>query len=509
MENILSPVDAISRWAQYQPDKVAITGSGHSWTYREFHQRIHETALDLQENLGLRRGDRVAILAENHPFFFELAYAALRTGIILVPLNFRLSASELTGVLCVCRPRLLIASATYRLVAESLEWEPDPGDPAPIRRDMESFLEPRDSSGKPPTHPFVGTDMEETAFLLFTSGTTGRPKAAQLAARQVFWNAVNTILAFQLTAADSTILYTPLFHTGAINVLATPLFQAGGTVHVLEGFDPTSVVSILVERKVTTLFGVPITFQMLADGPGFLDEARRHLRLCLCGGAPLPISLIQRYQEAGVVLTQGFGMTEVGPNCFYLPAQEALTRAGSVGKPIHYVSARIRVEGREALPGEVGELELAGPLVTPGYFRNEAETAKALVDGWFHTGDLAQTDEEGFYRIAGRGKDMFISGGENVYPAEVEVAMMGHPSVQECCVVPVPDEKWGEVGLAYVVSRDSSLNAEVLRPWLRARLAGYKVPRTFVFRSDILPRNPSGKVVKADLVKEALNHVEK
>jgi len=507
MEHKVNLSDALMRWADYTPDKVALTGSGQSWTYDELRRRVRRTARLLIGEWGLNRGDRVALLSENHPFFFELALACLKSGIILVPLNFRLSALELNGVLEVCRPRLLVHSPLYCETATRLHWPSDPGDPEPTLRETE-LLEMLPCEEVPDLPMASYSTMEEPAFLLFTSGTTGKPKAAMLPTRQLFWNAVNTALVFQLTSSDSTVLYTPLFHTGAINVLALPLLYCGGTVHVQEGFDTGRVVDTLVQQRVTTLFGVPITFQMLADQPGFLSEARRHLRLCLCGGAPLPVSLIHRYRDEGVTLTQGFGMTEVGPNCFFLPPDDALKRAGSVGKPMPFAHARIRVGGRTAHPGEVGELELSGPHVTLGYFRNPGETSKALDDGWFKTGDLASMDADGFYFIAGRSKDMFISGGENVYPAEVEVALMGHPSIQECAIVPVPDDRWGEVGFAFVVTADPSCTTASLRSWLRGRIAGYKVPRHVLLRHEVLPRNPSGKVVKADLSKEALRHVE-
>jgi fatty-acyl-CoA synthase len=501
----LSPIDAIARWASYAPERLALTGGGLRLTYGELDRRINATAALLTRELGLVRGDRVAILAHNHPLFFQLMYACVRTGIILVPLNFRLAPSELAGVLNVCRPRLLLFAEEFRAVADGLTWGGDPGVSAPVRLDVGRLAASEEASCEA-AGPWQGARMEEPVLLLFTSGTTGLPKAAIIPARQIFWNAVNTGLAFELTGRDSTVLYTPLFHTGAINVLGTPLFHVGGCVHVHDGFNTERIVAALAEERVSTLFGVPVTLQMLADHPAFLDTARRHLRLCLCGGAPLPVSLIHRYAEAGVRLTQGFGMTEVGPNCFFLPPEVALARAGSVGKPIHYALARVTVAGQVASPGEVGELELSGPHVCLGYFRNEAESGKALVGEWFRTGDLARTDADGFYYVAGRRKDMFISGGENVYPAEVEVVLMGHPNVRDCAVVPVPDVRWGEVGCAFLVTDGSALTAETLRPWLKARLAGYKIPKFFV-RRDELPRNQSGKVVKAELAKEAQAHV--
>ncbi len=347
--------------------------------------------------------------------------------------------------------------------------------------------------------------MEAPALLLFTSGTTGRPKAALLPVRQLFWNAVNTLEAFRLSGDDGTVVFTPLFHTGAINVLAMPLLQCGGTVHIHDTFDPTRDVQTHRAGDVTTLFGVPVIFRLLADSPGFW-EAARGLRLCLCGGAPLPVSLIQRYRDHGITLTQGFGMTEAGPNCFYLPADEARRRPGAVGRPMPYADARVlREDSTQADVAEVGELALRGPHVFQGYHAAPEATAAALPDGWLRTGDLVRRAPDGLFYVAGRQKDMFISGGENVYPAEVEAALVGHPGIQEAAVLAQPDPTWGEVGRA-VIARvpGADLDSEGLRDFLRARLAGYKIPKFFRF-IEALPRSATGKVDKAALQQETSN----
>ena len=495
----ISPMDPVRRWAGYTPDRFALAGAGERLTWAELDARVDRTAWWLTQVQDLQRGDRIALLARNHPFFFELLFACLRTGIVLAPLNWRLSPGEISALLALSRPRILIFDPVHAQTAAALDLP----DGAPLRPvPMAEILDAPEPTDVLP--PWVGAAMEEPACLLFTSGTTGLPKAVVLPVRQLFWNAVNTGLAFKLTRDDATLVYTPLFHTGAINVLAVPLLQCGGGVHVHDGFDPAAVTAGVSAEGVTTLFGVPITLQGLADQPGFLTAARRTLRLCLCGGAPLPLSLIHRYRDAGVLLTQGFGMTEVGPNCFFLPPDQALTRAGSVGRAMPYGEARVRVDGRDAAVDEVGELELAGPHVCAGYLDNPEATDAALVDGWFRTGDLVRMDADGYVHVAGRRKEMFISGGENVYPAEVENALMGHPGIRECAVVPVPDARWGEVGLAFVVGDD--LDGEALRPWLRERLAGYKIPKHIALR-EALPRNPSGKLLRAELIEEARRHV--
>lgn len=502
----VSPLDFPARWAAYHPGLPALLSArdaqGHrepALSWGELDARVERLASHLVGERGLRPGDRVAILALNHGFFFELAFACWRAGLVLAPINWRLAPPEVEGVLKLSEPSILFVDGAGRDLLDRVE-----GEIAPLVLDIRDLI-----ANPPKTIPecsFQAIGMEDPALLLFTSGTTGKPKAAMLPGRQLYWNAVNTALAFELTRKDSTVLYTPLFHTGAINVLAMPLFFVGGSVLIRESFDVEAILRDVEECRISALFGVPTTLQMMAEHALFEPSDLSMLRLVLCGGAPLPVSLIHRYQDRGLTLTQGFGMTEVGPNCFYLPPEETVRRAGTVGKPIHYSQARIVVDGRQALPDEVGELQLKGPHVCLGYFRNQGATAAAIQDGWFHTGDLARQDQDGFFYVAGRAKDMFISGGENVYPAEVEIALAGHPGVLDCAVVAAPDPRWGEVGCAFVVPRGAPVPPQELRLYLRARLAAYKVPKHFLCL-DALPRNASGKVVKDKLVEEARKNV--
>ena len=498
MSRDVSPVDHAQRWARYLPERPAIGGAGERWSYGELDRRAQRTAVFLIDEFGLARGDRVALLADNHPFFFELAFACFRAGLVLAPLNVRLAAGELEVLLALAAPRVLFADAAHAELAADLR-----SPPGCRTVDIGSYLADPPAAVAPRA-PLSGSDFEEPALLLFTSGTTGRAKAAVLPVRQLFWNAVNTQLAFGLTGDDATVVYTPLFHTGAVNVLALPLLQVGGAVHVMERFAPDEVARIVAGERISTFFGVPTTLQTLAATPGFFTAAARSVRLCLCGGAPLAVNLIRTYERHGVALTQGFGMTEAGPNCFFLPPAALREHAGAVGKPIHYGDARLVCDGREARLDEVGELWLRGPHVCSGYFRDSAATAAAFEDGWFRTGDLLKRDEDGFYTVAGRLKEMFISGGENVYPAEIEVALHGHPAVAKCAVVATPDARWGEVGCAFAVVQEP-VSGEALRGFLRERLAHYKIPKRFVFLEN-LPLNESGKVLKAHLAGEARRH---
>lgn len=489
-------LDHPRKWAAWTPDAPALTFRGETLTYGSLHRRVDALARALADR-GLVRGDRVAILARNHGFFFQVLYACLRSGLVLAPLNWRLAPREVDDILDLAAPALLVHDGASDV--SGLVWSGP-------RVSLEE-LEPLATQHGGSEGAWEGTGLEDPALLLFTSGTTGRPKAAVLPGRQLFWNSVNTQIAWALTRADSTIVYTPLFHTGAINVLALPLLQCGGHVVLHESFDAEAILSDVEKCRITVLFGVPTTLQMLLEHPTCPARDLASLRLLLCGGAPLPIALIQAWQARGLAVTQGFGMTEVGPNCFFLPPSETLKRAGTVGKPIFSCSARlVDNDGRDVPQGVVGELWLRGPHVCEGYFRNPKATAEALTpEGWFRTGDLARTDADGFFTIAGRKKDMYISGGENVYPAEVEVALAAHPDVAECAVVSMPDSRWGEVGCAFYVPRADAPDGEGLRRFLRERLAGYKVPKAFVPVA-ALPRNPSGKVVKEGLIREARTH---
>jgi fatty-acyl-CoA synthase len=364
---------------------------------------------------------------------------------------------------------------------------------------------------------------EDLYCLLYTSGTTGKPKGVMVPHRMVGWNAVNTAVSWQLREDDVSPIYTPLYHAGGLGAFLTPIFAIGGTIVLHAGFDAEEVLATIGRERCTVVLGVPTIFRMLREAKGFAGADFSSVRWFACGGAPLPLDLIEAWQARGVVLKQGYGLTEVGVNCFAMTAEESVRKAGSIGKPLMFTEARLLLEdGREAGINEVGELFLRGPHVCQGYFRNSEATAAALdAEGWFHTGDLAKRDADGFYTIAGRKKDMFISGGVNVYPAEVEGVLFQHGRVRDVAVVGVPDEKWGEVGVAFVVRREdekkdeekisskgeesrSAAVAAELAEFVASRLAKYKVPREFVF-VDALPRTPYGKVVKGELLSSYLS----
>jgi fatty-acyl-CoA synthase len=354
------------------------------------------------------------------------------------------------------------------------------------------------SDAEPRRPPLSG---EDPCCLLYTSGTTGRPKGAVLPHRQVLWNAINTAISWGLGEDDVSIVMTPMFHAGGLFIFLTPLFYVGGKIILARAFDSEATLALIQRERCTVVLGVPTLFQMWLNSPSFAAADFSHVRYFVSGGAPCPVSLIKAWREAkGGYLRQGYGLTEVGVNCFTMTNEESIARIGSVGKPIFH--SRMRIvdhEGRDVVQGQTGELLIWGPHVCSGYWQNPEATAKALQDGWFHTGDMARQDNDGYYYLAGRYKDMIISGGENVYAAEVETVFLEHPAVGEAALIGYPDEKWGEVGLMIVVTRpEATATTEELLAFCQGRLARYKIPKRVVF-ADSLPYSPYGKVIKAEL----------
>ncbi|MBO9541610.1 long-chain fatty acid--CoA ligase [bacterium] len=492
--------DWLSRWATYTPEKVAVIdeASERRLSYRTLNQRCDRLAHVLRHRFGIQKGDRVAVLAQNCSEVLELFFAAGKLGAVLVPINWRLAAPEVRYILDDCGPRALFYGPEFdALVREilpqlALEYVV-PLAPDGMLTAYEDLLAM--ASDEVPTPAEIALD--DPHLILYTSGTTGNPKGAILTHGTITWNAINTQVGWDLHHDDVTLAHTPFFHTGGLNVLTTPLLHRGGTVVVMRGFDATRSLSLIEQERCTVVFAVPTMFQMLLDAPNFESSDLSSIRFFITGGAPCPVPLIEAYARRGVTFKQGYGLTEAGPNCFTLDAKDSVRKAGSVGFPNMHLDVRVvDDEGKEVATGEIGELLISGPHVFAGYWRNPQATADAIRDGWLHTGDLVRRDEEGYYYIVDRKKDLFISGGENVYPAELEKALHHHPSIHEAAVIGVPDPKWGEVGRAFVVLREGHMltEAEVL-DFLRDRLAKYKIPKSVVF-SDALPRNSAGKVVK-------------
>jgi fatty-acyl-CoA synthase len=468
----------IGRWLRDRvrttPERVAIDYDGRLVTYRELDEGSDRLAAGLVE-AGLRRGDRLATLTGNSPEHVHVLFACAKLGLILLPLSWRLSPAELRYQLDDAEPSLFLVEDEYEELAGATGHAFQP------------LREPWPAAGSAGARREPVSD-DDGLLLIYTSGTTGKPKGALLTHANCFWTNVSFDLTTGVHQEDVVLQVLPQFHVGGWNVQALLAWWKGATVVLEREFEAGRVLRLIEEKRVTTMMGVPAIYLLLAQHARFADADLSSLRRAVVGGAPMPEALLETWAARGTAIVQGYGLTEAAPNVLCLPTEDAVRKLGYAGKPYMYVDVRLSAEQ---------ELQVRGPNVFLGYWRNPRATADAFTpDGWLRTGDVAECDGEGFYRIKGRLKDMYISGGENVYPAEVESVLHEHPQVADAAVVGVPDERWGEVGVAFVVA-DGVLEDELLE-WCRARLARFKVPKSFRFVGEI-PRNAMGKVQKQEL----------
>jgi fatty-acyl-CoA synthase len=455
-------------------------------TYAELRERVVRLAHALRR-AGVEPGDRVAYLGFNHPSFLETLFATGMLGGVFVPLNARLTGPELAYQLTDSGASVLVHAPDHSV------------DGLPVDTTI-----PREALDRLPAadEPIdVPVTLDDPCMIMYTSGTTGRPKGAVLTHGNITWNAVNVLIDHDLIAREVALVSAPLFHTAGLNMLTLPVLLKGGACVLTAGFDVDATFDLIERHRVTFMFGVPAMFQAVARSPRWADADLSSLRLLTCGGSPVPPSLIATYQERGLTFLQGYGMTEAAPGTLFLDAAHAVSKAGSAGVPHFFTDVKVVGPGGldEVPPGETGEVVVNGPHVMPGYWGLPEETARAFTDGWFRTGDAARLDADGYAYIVDRIKDVIISGGENVYPAEVENALLDDPDVVECAVIGIPDERWGETGRAIVVPREgSNLTAERLLDSLADRLARYKLPTSIVFTEEI-PRNGTGKILKSRL----------
>ncbi len=503
--------DWIKRHAERTPDKLALVEAhtGQQWTYAQLNERANRFASYLQDILGLQRGERISILAQNSAAYYEILFACGKAGIILNTLNWRLAAPELEYILNDCTPRLLIYEPEFAAAVEGLrgkiacEFTLILGDAAPAG---ELTYAAALDAGSPRGVELPRLAYDDTWAIIYTSGTTGRPKGAQVTYGNFFYNAVGMGQAIDLHSADVNLNVLPTFHIGGLGLYAGPTFHAGGTVIVMRAFDPAQCLQLIQDWKVTVLLLVPSIYLMLAQFPGFDKYDLSSVRSWASGGSALPPSLVQQYAQKGIIIQQGFGMTETGPTVFLIDKENAVRKAGSVGKPVLHTEVCIMDRALNLLgPEQVGELCIRGGNVTSGYWNRPEATREALIEGWLHSGDAAKFDAEGFYYIVDRWKDMFISGGENVYPAEVENVIYHHPAVAEVAVIGVPHPQWQEVGKAVVVVKaGQSLSEAELIEFCQGKLARYKIPKSVAF-VEALPRTAAGKVLKRELREQFLD----
>ncbi|MCF0086225.1 MULTISPECIES: acyl-CoA synthetase [Streptomyces] len=490
-----------ARRARKTPRRTAIVHEDTHLTYRDLHERVLRLAHALRA-LGVARGDRVAYLGPNHPSFLETLFATGVLGAVFVPLNTRLAAPELAYNLSDSGSTVLVHAAGHAGTAAAAGAEA----PAlhritlgPAAEDALGYEELLAGAPADPLDEPVGPD--EPCMIMYTSGTTGRPKGAVLSHANITWNSVNVLVDTDLAGDEVTLVVAPLFHTAGLNMTCLPTLLKGGRVVLHGAFDAGHVLEAVAAHRVTYMFGVPTMYDAMAAHPRWRDADLSSLRSVSCGGAPVPARTIETYLARGLAFSQGYGMTEASPGVLFLDREEATAKAGSAGVPHFFTDTRVTApDGGPAAPGEKGEILVRGPNVMSGYWGRPADTAAAFTeDGWLRTGDVARTDEDGYAYIVDRVKDMFVSGGENVYPAEVEDALLGHPAVRECAVIGVPDAVWGEVGHAVVVlepGADAGADGAEILGRLHGRLAKYKIPRTVAF-VDALPRTASGKIVKS------------
>ena len=495
--------DWLAKQADLRPDKTALVdiATGREFTYAQFNERASRFAEFMRREWKVQPGERVSILTPNGTDYFEVLYACAKIGAVLVPLNWRLAVPELQSILEDCTPSAFIYEVSTKEAAETLGQGLQTLALVPGKCEDGTYEDALASaSGRSLVMP--ARSLDDTWYLLYTAGTTGRPKGVIQTFGMVLFNYLNISPPIDLTSEDTTLNNLPVFHTGGNNMYTNPTFIAGGTAIIQRAFEAGQALQLLSERA-TAFFGVPAMYLFLSQHPDFERADLSGMRSWACGGAPMPLSLLELYAKRGIHIRQGFGMTETGPTVFLVDEAHAVSKSGSVGKPQAFVEVRIVDRSGDDVPtGEMGELLIKGPGVTPGYWGLPEMTGQSFEDGWLHSGDVARRDEDGYYYIVDRWKDMFISGGENVYPAEVENVLFSHSAVGEAAVIGIPDPKWGEVGRALVVVKPGQTVSELdVLEFCQGRLAKYKIPKSVIF-IDALPRNAAGKVLKTELRKQ-------
>ena len=500
------PIDWLAKRDFLTPDEVGIIDGDRNkkYTYHELNIRANRLANAFRGKCKIAKGDRIAVLAGMCSEYVEIYFAANKIGAIMVPINIRLKEKEIKFIIEDCNAKVLMFSNEYQETIEKLR--PDIGVEFYLKIDANSGDEIvslenliSDCSPSEPEKRYEIT-FDDPHQIIYTSGTTGFPKGAIITHSQIVWNAINAIIANDITSDDTTLNVAPLFHTAGWHCNLTPQLIAGGTV-ILKTFQPEESLTLIKKENVTFMGGVSVIWLFMMQSPEFEKSDLSSLRLAWSGGAPLPQSVFETYRKRGVILQQGYGLTEVGPWAMGpLRKKDAIRKYDSIGKPTFYGEMRVVNEkDKDVATGEIGELIFRGPHVTSGYWNNPEATKEAIRDGWFYTGDLVKLDAEGFTYIVDRKKDMYKSGGENVYPVEIENILYSHPNIAEVAVIGVPDERWGEVGKGIVVGKPGQqVTEKEIIEFCENRMAKFKVPKSVEF-IDCLPRTPAGKIIKREL----------
>ena len=475
------------------------------YSYNDLEDRANRLANYLKESQNINKGDRVAFISRNRIELIDAYYATAKIGAILIPYNARLSTAEFIKLINSETPKILFYEEDFEDVVEQFR----------VKVNIEKYIILKDNNSSGCDTSYIEAisyennsmvccpelELDDTHLIIHTGGTTGLPKGGMISHQSLMFNAFNEICTWGLNYEDSAFIILPMYHTGGWNLLTLPLLHCGGRIIISKQFDPKLTLEVIEKEKTTLLFGAATMFRMMSDLPEFQNADLSSLKWVMAGAAPTPINIMERFWEKGLKFVLGYGMTEAGPNNLSSTPQfmsEKLIRDkyASVGKPMYMTMTRVvNDKGEDVKVNETGELLWSGPQIFSGYWNNETETSSTIVNGWIYTGDMVTVDEDGYYYIVGRKKNMFISGGENVFPPEIESAIYEIPQIHEVCVFGVPDEKWGEVGKAVVsLKPGTAVTKEEIQKILRGKLAGYKIPKYIQFIDDI-PKNNVGKVV--------------
>ena len=503
----------VKRWSVLHPNKTAIIYEDNNTSYLELHQKVNKACCWLQ-SLGIGKGDRVAVMLSNCPEFLELYLACSRLGALFVPVNYRLAAPELDYTLSHCRPRLFVFRREYGAIVLSLNLN----DRRPLMLlatipdcpDAGEFLDYHaGTKAREGQRPFLTESMapatpEEPHVIMYTSGTTGQPKGAVLSHRKTFFNCLNADIFFKLHFDDIMLVVLPLFHSGGLFIQASPVFYKGGTLIIHPSFEPRKAYEDIHQYQVTKFLGVPTVYKSLVKVASGKSAANSSLKVAAIGGEKLTPELMAQFQEVGFSLRQIMGQTETSI-LLWAHEEDALRKPGSVGRPVFHADVKIvDRQGRPCETGQIGEIVVRGSIMMTEYWQNPDKTEETIRGGWLHTGDLARMDEDGYFYLVDRKRDMYISGGENVYPAEIERVLRNHPGIEDVAVVGFAEETWGEVGCAFVIPKPGKdLTSGEVFSFCEGHLARYKWPQKVIIMSDF-PRTALGKVRKTVLKRDIL-----